>query len=116
MRILIATPFARKDQGEALGVYAEGLAGAFRRAGHAVVLVPRNSIEKALPQGLRHLVYGLRVLPLVWRSDAVLALDAWSTGFPALLVARLFGKKFGIRLGGDFFWEPYVGRSKQPVP
>lgn len=115
MRILIATPFTKKNQGEALGVYAEGLEGAFRRAGHVVAFAPRSHLEEILPQGVRHFVYAARIMPLVWRSDAVLALDAWSTGFPALLAARLFRKKFGIRIGGDFLWESYVERTKEPV-
>ena len=115
MRILIATPFVHKNEREALGVYAEGLLGAFVRAEHAVKIVSRSNVEKLLPQGLRHVVYFVRLLPHVWKSDAVLALDTWSTGFPALLAARVLKRHFSIRIGGDFLWETYVERTKQEV-
>src|SRR3989344_410927 len=115
MRILIATPFVHKNEREALGVYAEGLLGAFVRAGHTVEVVSRSRLERSLPQGIRHVLYFMRLLPHVGRSDAVLALDTWSTGFPALLAARVLKCRFGIRIGGDFLWESYVERTKEPV-
>lgn len=39
------------------------------------------------------------------RADVVFAHDASATGAVAALVARLLGKKFVVRLGGDLLWE-----------
>lgn len=115
MRILIATPFKDMNRGEALGIYAEGLEGALRRAGHSVNTVSRSHLEEMLPIGIRHIFYIVRALPRVARSDAILALDAWSTGFPALLAARVLGKPFAIRIGGDFLWESHSERTREPI-
>lgn len=115
MRILIATPFKDVNRGEALGMYAGGLEEAFRLAGHSVNVVSRSRLEEVLPLGIRHVLYIARALPRVARSDVVLALDAWSTGFPALIAARISRKPFAIRIGGDFLWESHVERTKEPI-
>ncbi len=114
MRILIASPFRHANEG-VLGLYADGLREAFQKQGHRVEISSPNSFERTLPSGLRHIVYGARITPGVLSSDLVLALDSWSVGFPALLATRIFRKRFGIRIGGDFLWESYVARTKEPI-
>ncbi len=95
--------------------YAEGIAAELKRRGHVIRVVAYGALERALPPGLRHLVYALRLLPALMRSDIVLALDTWSVGFPALLLARLFRKKFMVRIGGDYLWESYVERTGKEI-
>lgn len=62
-------------------------------------------IWKKIPKGLRHLIYFLRILNLARKADVVYALNAVSAGYPALLAARLFKKKFIVRVPGDYAWE-----------
>ncbi|PIR82465.1 hypothetical protein COU20_02405 [Candidatus Kaiserbacteria bacterium CG10_big_fil_rev_8_21_14_0_10_59_10] len=114
MRFLVATPFTDRSI-EALSVYARGLTGGLESAGHTVDLVERNALERMLPSGLRHLMYGIRIIPRVLRSDVVFALDTWSVGFPAFVAARLCRKRFAVRIGGDFLWEIYVERTREPI-
>lgn len=54
---------------------------------------------------VRHLLYFLHLLPKAWRSDVVYAYDAVGAGLPAWLAARICGKKFVVRIGGDVAWE-----------
>ena len=76
-----------------------------------VLLCAWGKAERALPWGVRHLYYFLRLCPKVARADAVLALDTFSAGFPALVACRLLGKKLLVRVGGDPLWESYIERT-----
>ncbi len=114
MRILIASPFSHANEG-VLGLYADGLREALQKKGHGAEVASLTRLEKKIPSGLRHILYGIRIIPGVLSSDLVLALDSWSVGFPALIMARVFRKRFAIRLGGDFLWESYVARTKEPI-
>jgi len=67
---------------------------------------------RSLPKGIRHLVY----LWQLWRKargvSAIYAYDALGAGLPAVLVARLRGKKLVIRIGGDIPWERASGSGE----
>jgi len=41
----------------------------------------------------------------------VIALDTFSVGFPAVVAAKILGKKTIVRVGGDFLWEAYIERT-----
>src|SRR3989344_5694021 len=112
MRIIIATPFYPPEAG-VLGMYAKGLEEAFKRRGDIVSIVPIR-FERTLPAGIRHLIFFLRTLIHTPRASLVLALDTWSVGVPALIAAKLFRVPFAVRIGGDFLWESYVERTKEP--
>ncbi len=114
MRMLIATPLYPPDIGGP-SKYAKEIEAELRRRGIPVSVVAWSRLELALPWGIRHKVYFLRLLPRVLRADSVLALDTWSVGFPALCAAKLFRKKFLVRVGGDFLWEGYVERTAEMV-
>ena len=110
MKIVIATPLYPPDIGGP-AKYAKSLHEEFLRLGHRAPVVAYGAAERALPPGLRHAWYFLR---LVWRmpgTHVVLALDTWSVGLPAMLASRLFGKKLLVRIGGDPLWESYVERT-----
>ncbi len=94
--------------------YAKELAESFRRHGEEVA-VRTYTLEHKLPTGIRHLFYFCKILPAVWQADLIIALDAFSVGFPAVVAARLLGKKVIIRTGGDFLWEWYVERTGEKV-
>lgn len=94
--------------------YAKELAESFRRHGEEVVVRTYN-LEYKLPTGIRHLFYFCKILPAVWQSDLIIALDTFSVGLPAVLASRLLGKKVIIRTGGDFLWEGYVERTNEKV-
>lgn len=109
MKILIATGIYPPQIGGP-AKYAERLYTELGKRGQ-VYLCAWSKLERALPWGIRHLVYFLRLLPQAARADAILALDTWSVGFPALLAAKLLRKKLLVRIGGDFVWEGYIERT-----
>lgn len=112
-KILIATGIYPPLIG-GIAPYSFNLADALKRKG-ANVIVATYTVEHRLPSGIRHLVFFFKALFLMPRVDYVLALDTISTGLPALCAARIFGKKFILRLGGDFLWESYVNRTEKDV-
>lgn len=63
------------------------------------------SVSKFLPKGLRHLIYFYKCLFLSRGRKLVLALDPVSAGLPALLSTFFSGKKFFVRIAGDYAWE-----------
>ncbi len=113
MTILIATGIYPPQIGGP-AKYAQKLHEELGRHG-PVELCAWSDFERALPWGIRHLVYFLRLVPKVARADAILALDTWSTGFPALVAAKLLRKKLLVRIGGDFVWEAYIERTNEMV-
>ena len=106
MKILICTGFFTPDVGSHVQ-YAKNLCSEFLSRGHAVK-VAAYRVERKLPTGIRHLVYFLRVVFFIFKVDTVIALDTFSVGLPAACACKIFGKKFVLRVGGDFLWESYV--------
>mgnify|MGYP001597150360 CR=1 FL=1 len=109
MKILIATGIYPPDVGGP-AQYAKNLAETWRQEGKSV-RVKAFRIERKLPTGLRHIFYFLKIIPAVLWCNFILALDTWSVALPAVLAAKIFGKKLVIRTGGDFLWESYVERT-----
>lgn len=97
-----------------IAYYAAHLQSAFRKQGITTFVVT-YTIEHSLPFGIRHLVYFLKLVFTVPRTDYILALDTISTGFPAVCASILFRKKIIIRVGGDFLWESYINRTKDTI-
>lgn len=114
MKILIATPLYPPDIGGP-AKYAKALHEEYARTGHGGAVVAYGALEKALPPLVRHIVYFFRLLPQALRADAILALDTWSVGIPALYVALLLRKRFLVRIGGDVLWESYLERTNDLV-
>jgi glycosyltransferase involved in cell wall biosynthesis len=95
-------------------LYAPDIGGP---ATHVALLeqeLPRDTYElrvvafasvRALPKVLRHIVYFFNVLNAARGAQFVYALDGVSVGLPALMAAKLLGKKFLLRVGGDYAWE-----------
>lgn len=113
MTILIATGIYPPQIGGP-AKYAQKLHEELGRRG-PVLLCAWSGLERALPWGMRHFAYFLRLLPKATRADAILALDTWSAGFPALVAAKLLRRKLLVRIGGDFVWEAYVERTGDMV-
>lgn len=113
MKILITTGIYPPDVGGP-AQYAKNLAETWQKSGEEVG-VKFFRIERKLPTGLRHVFYFFKILPAVFWCDFIIALDTWSVALPAVLAAKLFGKKFIIRTGGDFLWESYVERTGELV-
>ncbi|MHB1330551.1 MAG: glycosyltransferase family 4 protein [Minisyncoccota bacterium] len=76
----------------------------FRSQGLEVRLVVLFHYRK-WPMGLRHFFYFLKIVRNIFKCDIVYAHDAIGAGIPALLAARIFRKKFIVRVGGDVAWE-----------
>ena len=98
----------------AAGLYPPEIGGP---ATYAVLLekeLPKHGIEievvpfgwvRHYPKGVRHVVYAYKLWKERKGAEIIYALDPISVGLPALFVARLLGKKFLLRLGGDYAWE-----------
>ncbi len=113
MKILIATGIYPPDIGGP-AQYARGVEDAWQKQGHKVKVLCFR-LERKLPTGIRHLYYFFRVLFSLPRVDFVFSPDTFSAALPALLAAKLLGKKILIRTGGDFLWEWYVERTSDLV-
>jgi len=90
--------------------YARNLALVWKEQGNDVA-VKVFSKWNFLPTGIRHIVYFFSILASTASSDFIVVLDTFSSALPAVLAAKIFGKKIIIRTGGDFLWENYVERT-----
>ncbi len=113
MRIVIATGIYPPEIGGP-AYYAQSLERALRAKGEHVAVITYGRLKK-LPIGIRHLAYLFRLLPSLYRTDVVLALDTFSVGVPAALACRIVGIPLVIRTGGDFLWEQHVERVRERI-
>lgn len=72
--------------------------------GFVVLVLPFRSVRH-LPKILRHIAYSLKCLGYARHADIVYAQDILSVGLPAMLAAAVAGKKFLVRVPGDYAWE-----------
>lgn len=114
MKILIATGIYPPQIGGP-AQYAKKLSETLKESGHRVAIKTYGAIEHSLPSGLRHLFFFFKIIPAIFTSNIIFALDTMSAGFPVVLAGTFFGKKVVIRTGGDFLWEQYVERTKKKV-
>ena len=113
MKILICTGIFPPDIGGP-AQYAKNLREEFIREKHQVKVMSYK-FEKKLPSGLRHCFYFLKIIPLVLRTNLIIALDTFSVGLPVVCAAKIFGKKIIVRVGGDFLWETYVEKTGHKI-
>jgi len=57
------------------------------------------------PWGIRHILYFASLLRRAVDADIVYAQDPVSVGLPALFAAQIRGKKFVVKIVGDYAWE-----------
>lgn len=103
MRLLIATPLYPPEPGGP-ATYAKILETELPARGVQVALLKFAQVRK-YPKVLRHFAYFVLLLRAGKDADAILALDPVSTGFPAMLAARLLRKPFFVKIVGDYAWE-----------
>ena len=106
MNILICTGIYPPDIGGP-AKYAKNLTEEFSKNGNKVKVMAYG-MEKKMPIGARHFWYFLRTIFALPKADLIIGLDIFSTGFPAVLAGKIFGKKTILRVGGDFLWETYI--------
>ncbi len=109
MKLVVATPLYPPEAGGP-ATFAKVLEEELPKRGWEVETVKFGDV-KHLPKIVRHIAYAHRVRRAARRAHAVLALDPVSTGLPALWAARRAGKKFFVRVAGDYAWEQGVQRS-----
>ncbi len=103
MKILIATGLFPPEVGGP-ATYAKLLLEELPKRGIQVSVLPFSEVRK-LPKILRHLVYFFKVLVRVRGADLILALDPVSVGMPAIFAAKIAGKRFIVKVVGDYAWE-----------
>ena len=62
---------------------------------------------------IRWLLYFWKVFWASIGADVIYAFDPTAAGLPAFLAAKILGKKFIIRIGGDPIWERVVEKGKR---
>ncbi len=103
MKILLVTPLYPPEIGGP-ATYAKLLHDKLPTYGHTVTILP-FSVVRHLPMGIRHLFLLVKIIYRGWYADVIFAQDVFSVGFPSLLVTKLLGKPFIVRVPGDFAWE-----------
>lgn len=113
-KILIATGIFPPDIGGP-ATYGAIIEQALKENGFEVQVLVYSRTGKGLPRGLRHFWYFLKLIPMVKKADIVLALNAVSAGWSASFWAKIFKKKFIVRIVGDYSWEMSVAKGKTPL-
>ena len=110
-KILIATGIFPPDIGGP-ATYGVTMADALVKRGFEVKVSVFSRISRKIPKGLRHFLFLLKLIDNSKKTDIIFALNASSVGFPALLAAKLFKKRFIVRVAGDYAWEIASGKGK----
>ena len=103
MQVLLATGLYPPEVGGP-ATYAKLLEERLPARGIAVRVLPFLKVRH-LPKILRHIAYFFACLRRLSGTDVVYALDVVSVGFPAALASMFAGKKFVVRVPGDYAWE-----------
>ncbi len=69
-----------------------------------LTVVPYAQV-RSLPKWQRYFSYAALLLKQAKKANLIYALDPISVGLPAYFVSKMMGKKFMLRLGGDYAWE-----------
>jgi len=106
MKLLIASGIYPPDIGGP-ATYSALLAEEFPKRGHMVKILTYGSagISRKIPKGLRHLIYFLACFYKALSCDIIFAQNQLSAGLPAMLAAKIVGRKFIMRVPGDSVWE-----------
>ncbi len=107
-RLLIATGIYPPDIGGP-ATYTVLMERELPKRGFAVGVLPFTKF-RTKPKIFRHLLYLWNCWKMSGNFDFVYAQDPVSVGLPALIAARMRGKKFFIRVAGDYAWEQSVQR------
>ncbi len=94
--------------------YSRQLFETFLVQGHETTVVTYGSLKK-FSTGVRHALYFFKLCFDSYGADYIIAMDTYSVGLPAVLFAKIFGKKIVVRVGGDFLWETWTERTGKPV-
>ncbi|OGF91545.1 hypothetical protein A3H04_02665 [Candidatus Giovannonibacteria bacterium RIFCSPLOWO2_12_FULL_43_11c] len=108
MKILIATGIYPPDVGGP-ATYSALLIKEFPKRGVQAKILSFGWV-RGYPKILRHFIYFLRVIKLGRDCDIIYAQDPVSVGLPAILASKLLGKKFVIKIVGDYAWEQGIQR------
>ncbi len=103
MRILIATGLYPPESGGP-ATYTKLLEEKLPPHGFEVSVLPFSTVRH-LPKLIRHAVYFWKCINKASRADVVYAQDTLSVGLPAALASFFSGKKFVVRVPGDYAWE-----------
>ena len=114
VKILIATGIYPPDIGGP-ATYSVLLNEEFKKVGYKTKIITYSDfvsskdgvirINRKQNIFFRYIKYFLTVFKLAKGFDIVYVLDLMSAGLPAMLAARVRGKKVVFRTGGDFLWE-----------
>ena len=102
-KILIATGLYPPESGGP-ATYTKLLEERLPMLGFDVMVLPFSAVRH-LPKGVRHVVYFFLCVGYAMMCDLVYAQDTVSVGLPAVLAAKVAGKKFVVRVPGDYAWE-----------
>ncbi len=110
LRILIATGIYPPDIGGP-ATYSKLLVDALPASGFRVRVLNFGEV-RSLPKVARHFVYFFRLLKRARAADIIFAQDPVSVGLPSALAAKVLGKKFALKVVGDYAWEQYQQKIK----
>ncbi len=65
-----------------------------------------------LPKGLKHIFFLINVVNQAKESEVIFSLNAVSSGLPSLIAAKIFKKKFVVKIVGDAAWERAVNSGR----
>ena len=130
MRVLIATGIFEPEVGGP-ATYAPRLARQFVSAVNSVAVItvpatPSKDSDKDYPFKLVRIVRGNRILNRIRfffaayreakKCDLIYTLDWFAAGLPVALAAKLLGKPYVVRVGGDYWWEQkYLESGQKPL-
>ena len=103
MHILIATGLYPPESGGP-ATYTKLLEERLPALGFVVSVLPFSRVRH-LPKLVRHAAYFFICWRMARKADVVYAQDTVSVGLPAVLGAKAAGKKFLVRVPGDYAWE-----------
>lgn len=103
MRILLATGLYPPEIGGP-ATYAKLFEEQLPKYGIEVSVLPFSGV-RPLPPIIRHVAYAWLLAQRIHSVNLVLVQDTVSTGFPVAIISMLAGKRFIVRVPGDYAWE-----------
>lgn len=129
MKILVTSGIFEPEAGGP-AAYAAGILSKFIEAGHKVKLLTYSdkgffNFDKKYNFPLKRIVrrgkfsnyfrYFFAVSKEMRNYDFVYSLDWLAAGLPVCLASKLFGKKYFLRVGGEYIWEKYLREGRTPM-